>query len=407
MFAIRIAQRYLFSKKSTNAINIISAISMVGMGVGAFALIVVLSVFNGFEGLVTDLYSAFYPQLTVTSKLGKTFEDTPELFTKVLQTKGVAGITKTLEENAYLEYNDKATLAVIKGVDSNYTHVNRVQDFLYQGEFILEDARANYAVIGANLNLALNIEPERGIELLGIKVPRKGVKSVLLPEDAFSSTTVLPAGIFMLQQEFDSKYVFVSLGLVQELLGEENAVSAYEIKLQPGTNEESIREQLKASLGNDFVVRTRLEMNEVLFRVIKMERWAVFAILTFIMLIISFNIIGSLSMLVMEKHKDISILKAMGANVSDIRNIFLLEGIFTGCIGAFSGLGLGLLLCLLQQHFGFIKLNDGGGSFVVDAYPVSIRISDVVLTFFTVVIISSLASLYPARKAGAQSLKVN
>jgi lipoprotein-releasing system permease protein len=201
MFAIRIAQRYLFSKKSTNAINIISAISMTGMGVGAFALIVVLSVFNGFEGLVTELYSAFYPQLTVTPKSGKTFEDNTAVFARVQQTKGVTAITRTLEENAYLEYNGKATLAVIKGVDTNYTHVNRVQDFIYQGAFVLSDARASYAVIGANLNLALNIEPERGIGLMNIRVPRKGVKSVLLPEDAFSSATVIPAGIFMLQQE--------------------------------------------------------------------------------------------------------------------------------------------------------------------------------------------------------------
>jgi lipoprotein-releasing system permease protein len=197
------------------------------------------------------------------------------------------------------------------------------------------------------------------------------------------------------------------LPLVQELLGEEHAISAYEIKLDAGADEEYVKEQLQATLGGDFIVRTRLEMNEVLFRVIKMERWAVFAILTFIMLIISFNIIGSLSMLVLEKQKDISILKAMGANVADIRNIFLLEGMFTGCIGAFSGLGLGLALCLLQQHFGFIKLNDGGGSFVVDAYPVSIYAADIILTFFTVAIISSLASLYPARKAGMQDLKVN
>ena len=404
MFPLRIALRYLFSKKSTNAINIISYISMTGMGVGAFALIVVLSVFNGFEGLIKDLYNAFYPELIITPAQGKIFDNNDFIEQKMKADKSVVSYTKTLEENAYFEYEGKATIATIKGVDENYTNTTDVAAYVRQGDFYLRDSTKDYAVIGANINQALNASIENNFAMMSIRVPKITNASVFMPDDAFNTAYVVPAGIFSIQQEFDSKYVIVSLPLAQQLIGIENAVSAFEVKLKPGVDADRQKEVFQSALGKDYKVQTREELNEVLYRVVKMERWAVFAILSFILVIISFNIVGSLTMLAIEKTKDISILKAMGASATDISKIFLLEGIFTAMLGAGIGLFLGLLLCYLQINYGFVKLAEGGASFVVDAYPVKVITSDIFLTFFTVAGISILASLVPAIKAAKQKL---
>jgi lipoprotein-releasing system permease protein len=404
MFSLRIALRYLFSKKSTNAINIISYISMAGMGVGAFALIVVLSVFNGFEGLIKDLYNAFYPELIVTPAQGKIFDNNAFVEQKIKADKSIVAYTKVLEENAYLEYEGKATIATIKGVDSNYTNTTDVADYVRQGSFYLSDSTKEYAVLGANINLALNTSIENNFASMSIRVPKLTTASVFIPEDAFNSAHVVPAGIFSIQQEFDSKYVLVSLPLAQQLIGIENAVSAFEVKLKSGIDAEKQKKSIQAVLGKAYKVQTREELNEVLYRVVKMERWAVFAILSFILVIISFNIVGSLTMLAIEKTKDISILKAMGANPSQISTIFLLEGVFVAMLGAGIGLLLGLLLCFVQINYGIVKLAEGGASFVVDAYPVKVIASDILLTFFTVAGISLLAALVPAIKAAKQKL---
>ncbi len=404
MFPLRIALRYLFSKKSTNAINIISYISMTGMGVGAFALIVVLSVFNGFEGLIKDLYNAFYPELIITPAQGKVFDNNDFIEQKMKADKSVVSYTKTLEENAYFEYEGKATIATIKGVDENYTNTTDVAAYVRQGDFYLRDSTKDYAVIGANINQALNASIENNFAMMSIRVPKITNASVFMPDDAFNTAYVVPAGIFSIQQEFDSKYVIVSLPLAQQLIGIENAVSAFEVKLKPGVDADRQKEFFQSAFGKDYKVQTREELNEVLYRVVKMERWAVFAILSFILVIISFNIVGSLTMLAIEKTKDISILKAMGASATDISKIFLLEGIFTAMLGAGIGLFLGLLLCYLQINYGFVKLAEGGASFVVDAYPVKVITSDIFLTFFTVAGISILASLVPAIKAAKQKL---
>ncbi len=404
MFSLRIALRYLFSKKSTNVINIISYISITGMGVGAFALIVVLSVFNGFEGVIKDLYNVFYPEIVITPAQGKIFDNNDFIEQKMKADKSIASYTKTLEENAYFEYEGKATIATIKGVDENYTKTTDVADYVMQGDFYLSDSAKDYAVIGANINQALNTSIENNFAMLNIRVPKITNATVFMPDDAFNTAYVIPAGIFSIQQEFNSKYVIVSLPLAQQLIGIDDAVSSFEIKLKKGIDAERQKEIFQSALGKDYKVQTREELNEVLYRVVKMERWAVFAILSFILVIISFNIVGSLTMLAIEKTKDISILKAMGASQNDISKIFLLEGIFTALLGASIGLFLGLLLCYLQINFGFVKLAEGGASFVVDAYPVKVISSDIFLTFFTVAGISLLASLVPAVKAAKQRL---
>ena len=401
MLALRIAFRYLFSKKSTNAINIISGVSMVGMAVGAFALIVVLSVFNGFEGLVLSLYNSFYPDLEVHAAQGKTFEQNDALYNKLVMLGGVDAVSQSLEENAYLEYGDDATLGTIKGVDAKYNDVTTVSKYVREGNFMLRDSNFNYAVIGANLAYPLNINVQRPTEPLRITIPRKGVKNAMLPTDAFTTMNAVPGGIFSIQQEFDSKYVFVSLDFAKALLGEENRISAYEIKLKPGADIEAVRKQVKATLGKEYNVVTRYEQKAEMYRVMKIERWVTTAILAFIILIISFNIIGSLSMLLLDKSKDISILKAMGADDALVLRIYLLNGILASAIGAGIGLVLGYALCLAQINFHFLKLSNGGdSSFVIDYYPVVLKPIDGLVTVGIIVSITLLAAYFPARRAG-------
>ena len=399
MLIFKIALRYLFSKKSTNAINIIAAVSMVGMGVGAFALIVVLSTFNGFESLATSLYNSFYTDITITAVKGKTFTDDATLRNKIIQSPQVEALSRTLEENAYIKYVDKDYICTVKGVDGKYTDVTDVKSHIKMGKFILRDSVNQYAVIGANVYSALNVDVNRSIYPLQITVPRKGTGTALLPEDAFTFRDVVPGGVFSIQQEFDSKYVFVSLEFASELLGSEHEVSAYEIKLKPNTDLVSAKEEIQKLVGSDFIVKTRYEQRETIYRVMRLERWAVYAILAFIMLIISFNIIGSLSMRVIEKQSDISILMAMGADQGMIQRIFLLEGVLSATIGAVIGIILATILCLLQIKYEFLKLSGGDNSFVIQGYPVKLKLEDYVLTFFTVVIIALVASYFPAKKA--------
>lgn len=405
MLAFRIALRYIFSKKSTNAINVISRVSMLGMGVGAFALIVVLSVFNGFEGLVLSLYNSFYPDIEVRAVQGKTFEDNAVLSGKILKLDGVLTLSRTLEENAYLEYGDEAQLATIKGVDEKYNEVTTVQQYVRDGRFALRDTNRNYTVVGANIGYSMNMDVTSGIEPLRITVPRKGVKTAFAPEDAFNTMSAYPVGVFSIQQEFDSKYVFVNLDFARELLGEENRVSAYEVKLNEGTDIDAAKERIAAAIGNDYEVKTRYEQRADTYRVMMIERWVTTAILGFIILIISFNIIGSLSMLVIEKTRDISILKAMGADAKMIKQIYLLNGMLSSMIGAFTGLALGYLIVILQLKFHFLKLSSGGdSSFVINYYPVKLKLIDPIVTLAIIVSISLLASYFPAKRAGQSAM---
>jgi len=404
VFELQIAWRYLFSKKSVNAINIINYISMAAMGVGAFALIVVLSVFNGFEGLIKELHRAFYPEIIVVPAEGKFFESDSATMHLLQKHQQVKSIASTLEENAYLEYSDRATIATIKGISNNYSQTNEIKNHIRKGVFLTHEGSQEFAIVGANINTALNVSLENSLEPLKISVPKNSNATVFLPEDAFNNVYVFVSGIFSVQQEFDSKYVFVSLETARQLIGEENALSAYEVKLKSGTNPNTFKKEMEAALGKQYTIKTRDEINETLYRVVQLERWAVYAILTFILIIISFNILGSLAMLGIEKQKDISILKAMGATALQIKNIFLLEGAFSGLLGGIIGVALGLAVCFLQQYFGFIKLAQGGASFVIDAYPVKVLTTDVLLSLATVAVISSVAAFIPAYRASRQAI---
>ncbi len=401
MLAPTFAFRYIFSKKSTNAINVITWISMLGMMVGAFALIVVLSVFNGFEGLVLSLYNSFYPDLEVTAVAGKTFEEDSTTIKHILKLDGVYAVSRVLEENAYFEYGTQAQLGTIKGVDDNYNKVTTVSHYVRDGKFLLHDASLNYAIIGANIGMPLNINIDHSMEPLRITVPRRGVKNAFVPEEEFNTMSAIPGGIFSIQQEFDSKYVFVSLDLARQLLGLDNRVSGYEIKLKDGANAEKARAQIEQIMGTNFKLKDRYEQKADTYKIMKIERWVTTAILGFIILIISFNIIGSLTMLVLEKAKDISILKAMGGTATLVQRIYLLNGMLASTIGAAVGMILGYAVCLLQIKFHFLKLTNGGdSSFVIDYYPVVLKWTDPLVTIGIIVSVSLFASYFPAKKAG-------
>ena len=371
------------------------------MMVGAFALIVVLSVFNGFEGLVLSLYNSFYPDLEVTAVAGKTFEEDSATIKHILKLDGVYAVSRVLEENAYFEYGTQAQLGTIKGVDDNYNKVTTVSHYVRDGKFLLHDASLNYAIIGANIGMPLNINIDQSMEPLRITVPRRGVKNAFVPEEEFNTMSAIPAGIFSIQQEFDSKYVFVTLDLARQLLGLDNRVSGYEIKLKDGADAEKARVQIAQIMGKDFKLKNRYEQKADTYKIMKIERWVTTAILGFIILIISFNIIGSLTMLVLEKAKDISILKAMGGSPTLIQRIYLLNGMLASTIGAGVGLLLGYAVCLLQIKFHFLKLTNGGdSSFVIDYYPVVLKWTDPLVTIGIIVSVSLFASYFPARKAG-------
>jgi len=401
--ALTIARRYLFAKRSTQAINIISAISIFGMCVGAWCLVVFLSVFNGFESLVKSLYNAFYPDIIVMAKEGKTFDTSAFPLDKIKSMPEVAAFSLSLEENAFLKYGDKEFIGRIKGVDAAYHQVTEIDSFILFGRYKLKDEKYNYAIVGAAIDQALNVDVEHPMLSLEVMVPKKGRRTYLNPEDAFRKDYLIPAGVFAIQQDFDAKYVLVPLSFAQELLQDGNRVSSLEIKIRDKKESDQVKAKLKRLLGNGFSVQDRDEQNAVLFKVMRTERVAVYAILTFIMLIISFNIIGSLSMLVMDKQQDIAILRSLGAGTSMVRNIFLLEGLMGAMLGALVGLVLAFITCWIQSTFGIIKLQ-GSGSFVIDAYPVEMHASDFILTFLTVVAISFLASWYPAQKAARKDI---
>lgn len=405
MLPLRIAFRYLFSKKSTNAINIISWVSMMGMGFGAFALICVLSVFNGFEGLVLSLYNSFYPDVAITAATGKTFADSDSLARIIAAQSDVAAYSRVLEENAYFEYGEEKQLGAIKGVDTHYNDVTQVKDYVRFGDFLLEKDSLQYAVVGANISFPMNINLEQSIEPLRITIPRKGVKTAFVPEDLFTTRSAVPAGIFSIQQEFDSKYVFVSLPLARELTGSESELSAYELKLRDATAIADVKSNLQQKLGTAYKVTGRYEQKAEMYRVMLIERWVTTAILSFIILIISFNIIGSLSMLVLEKGKDISILKAMGADNQLISRVYLLNGLLTSVLGGLAGLGAGYLLCFLQVKFHFLKLGGSQSTFVIDYYPVAFKAADPLIIMGIITGISLAAAYFPARKAGQSAMQ--
>lgn len=398
-FAFRVASRYLFSKKSHNAINIISGISSAGVAVGTMALVCVLSVFNGFESLVHSLYSAFDPDLKITLVQGKNFDVNTLEFNAIRQSPSVACFTEVVEENALLRYNERQMPATIKGVSEEFRQMTNIDSIIFDGIYQLHDGGFERSVVGYGVGLTLGLSPHF-IEPLRIYAPKRTARiNHLRPESSINEELTFVSGIFAVQQtQYDENYVLISIDQARRLFEyDSTTVSAIELKLNEDANLEKVKQQFRTELGDEFVVKDQFEQQADFYRILQIEKWVTFLILCFIVLIASFNIIGSLSMLIIDKKEDIITLKNLGANEKQIRHIFLYEGWFISLLGALIGIVVGTVLCLLQEHFGILKMGEGS---VVDAYPVITQFSDVLLVLVAVTFLGFITAYYPARYAG-------
>ncbi len=395
-FAFRIARRYLFSKKSHNAINIISGISATGVAVGTMALVVVLSVFNGFENLIADMFSAFDPDLRITLTQGKTFDVDSANFTEIRKLKSVAFFTEVIEENALLKFKEKQMPVTVKGVSDDFEKMTRIDSIMYDGKFQLFDGAFQRAVPGVGVASILGLGAHFIDPLYFYAPKRTSDINLLRPEKSFNQIGAFVSGIFAVNQlQYDDHYVIVSLALARDLFEyDKSTVSAVELKLADGVDKDVVQKQIQTILGNKFQVKNRYEQQESFFKIMKIEKWITYLILCFILLIASFNIIGSLSMLIIDKKNDIETLRNLGANNSLIKRIFLFEGWLISVVGAVAGIFIGTLLSLAQEKFGFLRMGTG---YVVDAYPVVPSFTDTVLVFVTVLFMGFLAAYYPVR----------
>jgi lipoprotein-releasing system permease protein len=389
--AFYIARRYLFAKKSTNAINIISTISVLGVFVGSAALIIILSVFNGFEEVVLKMYNTFTPEVVIAPAGGKTFDPGAAIFEQVKKDPRIYSYTEVLAENALLRYGNRQSVGLVKGVSDQYLKNQSLDTITVQGSFVLENTAGSQAVIGSAIQNYLMINTNDPFTPLQIYSPKKGsTASSVNPADDFTMATIPVSGVFELQQDFDNMTI-VPLSFVRELLQEPKNISSIEINLLPGASAESFKKEIEKQLGKGFVVKDRLQQNQVLYNILGSEKWAVYIILTFILIIAIFNIIGSLTMLVLDKLKDIAVLSSLGAGKTLIKRIFLMEGMMITMTGCIFGLLVGFLFCLAQQKFGIIRMSQED-LMIPNAYPVAFKGMDFVLVFITVSIFSFIAS---------------
>ena len=408
------AWRYFKAKKSTNAINFITWISILAMTFGTTALILVLSVFNGFEGMVKSLYSAFYTDLKIFPSQGKVLNLTPEQIKKIRGIGGIKDLSLVAEEKGLLqnsgldadttEYNFQRAVT-IKGVDQDYIHVSGVAANVPRGEFNTGTEELPGMVLGVGVEDALHIEADRNILPVKVYLPRRDSSVLIDPLNNVSVDNVYTRGVFVIQQEFDFNYAITNLGFVKKLLGyNADEYTGVELAITAGADVDDVKENLQQLLGKDYLVQTRYEQNRSLYSVMTAEKWFVYAVLVLIMFIFSFTIVSSLTMLVLEKQKDISILHALGGNNRFIQKIFLSEGLLIGILGGIAGIVLALIIAWLQINYKLIPLQ--GGSFLIDYYPVKLKWADFVLVAVTVLFIAILASWIPARKAARQEFSL-
>lgn len=389
-----IASRYLVSRKKRHLINIISGISVLGVMIGTFALIVILSVFNGFDELVQSLFSAFDPELKVVPASGKRFSADSATIHIIKTADGVKAYSRTIEENVLLQYNDKTHPAKLKAVDNNYWDVTGVDSMII--DRAIENPREDvFCVVGQGLayQLGINLNIIRGLVFYA---PRRDAGKNIQAHNAFRKDYLIPTEVFSIRQELDAKYVIVPLSFAQKLYQIDNEVSSIEIKMTEGYDMNVVKHRLQANLGDDFIVKNRYELHEFFYKVMQSEKWAIFLILSFILVIASFNIIGSLTMLIIDKKNDVKILESMGANHQLINRIFISEGIMITAVGAVSGLFLGFVTAWLQQTYGLIKI-DTSGTLIIDAYPVQMKMVDFIWVIAVVGLIGVFASYFPVK----------
>ncbi len=405
-----ISRRYLVSKKSHNIINIISGISVIGVAIGAMALFIVLSVFNGFDKLVVSLFSSFNPGIQITPSRGKTFNLSSFPLQKIEKIPGVLHITEVIEEDALMKYKNNQTIVTIKGVSESYKNMSGLDSMMVEGNFILQDEDKDYALLGYGVAGYLNANIQDYLNPISVFVPRRDASFSGGFENAFNSEIIFPAGFFQIQWDYDVKYAILPLRFVKKLLDYDDERTSLEIDLAKDADHADLQKKIETITGKAFVVKNRYQQQEILYKIMISEKNYIFMILTLILIIATFNVIGTLSMLILDKKKDIAVLQSMGATQGLIRRIFLLEGVLISLIGAIAGLTLGAIVCWLQIRFGLIRLGSADSSFVISAYPVDMQLTDFILVFFTVLLIGFLAAWYPVyniKKVHAAEIKLD
>ena len=399
-FPFYIARRYLFSKKSTHAINVISGISVVGVAVATMALVVTLSVFNGFHDLVASFFTQMDPQLKITPVKGKTASADDPILTKIRHLSEVEVATECLEEQALAVYGDRQQMVIVKGVEDNFNQLTHIQEILEgDGDFELHAADLSYGIpgLGVAYQLGLGYTYEHPLRIYAPR--REGQLNMANPTEGFVVDDLYSPGVVfcMKQGKYDKNYILTSIAFTRHLFDLDGRLSSLELRLKPGSDFERVKSQMEEIAAGKFYVQDRYEQQDDTFRIMKVEKLIAYVFLTFILMIACFNIIGSLSMLIIDKKEDVVTLRNLGATDHQITRIFLFEGRMISAIGAILGVLIGLLLCWLQQQYGIVRLGSSEGSFVVDAYPVSVHPWDIVLIVFTVMAVGFLSVWYPVR----------
>ena len=407
-FPFFIARRYLFSKKSTNVINVISGISVIGVAVATMALVVTLSVFNGFSDLVASLFTAFDPQIEVTPCEGKTVAADDSTLTVIRELPEVEVSTECVEDMALVAFHGRQAVVTLKGVDDNFDQLTHIREILYgDGTFELHAADLSYGILGIGLAERLGTG-YRFNEPLTVYAPRReGQLAMGDPADGFISDELYSPGVLfsVMQAKYDRNYVIAPIAFARQLFDQQGMVSSLELRLKSGSNFDAVKRKIEEIASGRFYVKDRYEQQDDTFRIMKIEKLMAYIFLTFILVVACFNIIGSLSMLIVDKRDDVVTLRNLGATEKQITQVFLFEGRLISLMGAVIGIAVGLLLCWMQQTFGIIALGSSAGSFIVDSYPVSVHPTDVILVFFTVVVVGFLSVWYPVRYFSRRLLK--
>jgi ABC-type lipoprotein release transport system permease subunit len=393
-FSLFIAIRYLFAKKSHNVINIISLISASGIAIGTAALIIILSVYNGFEDLIRSLYSAHECDLLITPSRGKTFDPGTVTFDQVRNSSDVVYFCEVIQENLFVKYGQEESVAIMKGVDSVFQSFTGLTHYITEGEFMLWHGEIPQAVIGRGVAITLGLKVHFLDPLILYLPSRTRQISMSNPVSSLNVEKVFPAGVFSLEKGFDNNYIFVPIEIARSLTEYDTEVTSVELYLKDGVDPAKVKEDLERLLGSDFVIKTRYQQNETLYKMMSSEKFSIYLILLFVIIIISTNLFGSLSMLIIEKKEDVKILRSMGAGDNLIKRLFLFEGWLISLLGILAGVILGLMICIIQIRYGIISMP---GNFIVDAYPVVIKLRDVIFTVTGVAFIGYLASMFPSR----------
>ncbi|MBS1598235.1 MAG: ABC transporter permease [Bacteroidetes bacterium] len=398
------AWRYFKAKKTTNAINVIAWVSVVAIIIGTASLIIVLSVFNGLEDLVKSLYSSFYTDIKISPQNGKFITLSSEQLQQLKVSNAISGYSLVVEDKALLQYQSLQPV-ILKGVDSNYTNITGVSKSMVKGKFDLGTADQPGIVMGAGIENALGIESDRSVLPLSVYLFNKNHVASTDPMESVSSSNMAATGAFVIQQDFDNKYAITNLGFMQQMLGlKPNEYTNVEISLHDPKQTDAVAASLKKIFGSDYLVQTRYEQNQNLYSVMRVEKWVIYCVLTLILIVAAFNMVGALTMLVLEKQKDIQILKALGANNNYIQRIFLNEGMLLALLGGIGGILLAIFMCWLQVKYKLVPLQ--GESFLIDHYPVKLVAGDFILVLSTIFIVALLASWIPSRKAAMEPIEL-